>query len=322
MKIEEYINKWNKLNNNISNEDIYTNTNLSRIVYFSNEGNNHTYISNNRDNQMTLYVEFDNVESVKLGIDDSIEGISISFGKEKMIDEERGYLKIQKDINCPNELFQSFTISVVTKIYSCKSNIATIDKINEILKEYSNLFTKKKTRLGREREQGLFGELVYLENLINKDGDNAIISWTGPDMLKHDFVIDDKNEVEVKTTTNQKQLIVTITSENQLEKDELESLKLKVYLLEKNPYGEDIVTLIDRIKSKITDIQMLQAFNIKISMFGIDPNTYKSEYFFKVLNEYEFEVDDKFPKLCKTNLPGEIFDVKYKLNLNNIKKDV
>ena len=54
--------------------------------------------------------------------------------------------------------------------------------------------------LSDERQSGLFGELVFLERLLQAGVGDAVSTWVGPDKQAHDFRWKDK-EFEVKTTT-------------------------------------------------------------------------------------------------------------------------
>lgn len=68
--------------------------------------------------------------------------------------------------------------------------------------KHRNLFADK-TGLSKEKEIGLFGELLVLEYLIAKIGaEQAIESWQGPLSEEHDFAFSDVH-LEIKTTSGE-----------------------------------------------------------------------------------------------------------------------
>jgi len=59
--------------------------------------------------------------------------------------------------------------------------------------------------LSRERQIGLFGELLLLDDLVLLNGPSLVACWTGPQGERHDFRID-KLEFEVKTTAGRRRI--------------------------------------------------------------------------------------------------------------------
>jgi hypothetical protein len=59
--------------------------------------------------------------------------------------------------------------------------------------------------LSRERQIGLFGELLLLDDLVLLNGPSVVACWTGPQGERHDFRID-KLEFEVKTTAGRRRI--------------------------------------------------------------------------------------------------------------------
>jgi hypothetical protein len=67
---------------------------------------------------------------------------------------------------------------------------------------------------GIEREIGLLGELLFLQELVSRDGPRMLDSWIGPTAEPHDFRVA-TNEYEVKTTLSPRR-IHTINGPEQL----------------------------------------------------------------------------------------------------------
>lgn len=71
------------------------------------------------------------------------------------------------------------------------------------LAHHRNMLASRGT-LNVEQEVGLFGELVFVEYLLNRMGASATVAaWQGPLSEEHDFVFDDFH-VEVKTTSTER----------------------------------------------------------------------------------------------------------------------
>jgi hypothetical protein len=64
---------------------------------------------------------------------------------------------------------------------------------------------RKSTMLSAEKQLGLFGEIWFLNRLIQAQGPKALESWVGPRGQAHDFRID-LNEFEVKSTRAERRI--------------------------------------------------------------------------------------------------------------------
>lgn len=73
--------------------------------------------------------------------------------------------------------------------------------LERALREWHSLL-RTAGALSDERQIGLFGELWFLDRLIDADGPTAVDAWVGPFRQAHDFRRGGE-EFEVKTTTNE-----------------------------------------------------------------------------------------------------------------------
>lgn len=77
------------------------------------------------------------------------------------------------------------------------------DALTLTLRQFAALLKREET-LPREREIGLFGELLSLAGLIDAIGKDAALSgWRGADREEHDFGLRD-DDIEIKTTTGER----------------------------------------------------------------------------------------------------------------------
>ncbi len=317
MTINTALQRWTLLFDEITNNSSYSNASIYAIKPLLLDSHNRLYISENIDKRMIIYVEFENAETIKRYTFPNLKGVTLSLRSDVVL-HGREYFKIEKDIECPEELFISLSISIMEMLSNTNSDISSILGIDEILKQYSNMFTKKYASIGKEAEQGLYCELKYLEELIDQIGDEAIKYWTGPEKNKHDFVFDDNKAIEVKSTSNEEQLIVHISNENQLDIGNMEQLMLYVYVVEINAAGETVVDIANRIISKISSPDRYLQFIADLALLKIDLSIYTSDYRFSIFRQYVFNVDSSFPKISKEMISTKIFDVKYKLNLSEM----
>ncbi|WP_409183003.1 PD-(D/E)XK motif protein [Amycolatopsis sp. VS8301801F10] len=77
------------------------------------------------------------------------------------------------------------------------------DALRRALRDFASLL-KNEQGFPREREIGLFGELLSLKGLIQSEGVAvALAGWRGPSGEEHDFGLPD-DDVEVKTTSSER----------------------------------------------------------------------------------------------------------------------
>ena len=174
--------------------------------------------------------------------------------------------------------------------------------------------------LSVNRQKGLIGELLYLEEQIHAIGeDKAVQAWVGPEGIDQDFIFVDTWS-EIKTTTIASDSIV-ISSIQQL--DGIFPGSLIVFFMDKTTSsGKNVVSLsglVDRIKL-ILNSENKDTFMCKLALVGFletDAKAY-AEVRFIVKEKRAYKVDVSFPKLTGENVPSEIVNVRYELSLSAI----
>lgn len=278
-----------------------------------------TFVSTNRINNKALYIEVENyvVDKVRLP---QIKGLSFEFISVPAIDSSKMYLKIALvNTNVMEEAFEAFTVSVFNNIQELSSSFEAVDVICQLVYDYEQFFgSEKEKKLSKQEEQGLFGELLFLETVLEKKGEDYLSIWTGPQKNKHDFISTNNVGVEIKTTGSQTQRNVLISNENQLKFEDRQKLFLMLFILEINPNGENIVDVYRRIFNKLTTNKAKRLFNEKLLEFGIDPNSYIARYSFIEISNTCYEVNKAFPRISKDQIDPSIFDVKYRVNVDHV----
>jgi hypothetical protein len=222
------------------------------------------------------------------------------------------------------DIFSLFIENIVEEISkSITENEALVETSNVVLK-WKKLFDKINFQgLTIERQKGLIGELLLFNSLLDEEYsiDALLESWTGPDFNDKDFRFGSFG-IEVKLTSS-KVPKVKISSERQLDNENLTKLYLVLYVVEEvKDKGFSLNSIIEQIRTKINNNQnALKFFNERLLLVGYfdeDFENYKRQYAFRNRNFYE--VKNNFPRLVASDLPIGLFDTKYNIELSAIEQ--
>ena len=189
--------------------------------------------------------------------------------------------------------------------------------------DWQKLLSKISKALNDEVQQGLVGELYFLENfLIPKFGEKvAIEMWMGPLYAIHDFT-GENIWYEVKTVLQGKDA-VSISSLDQLDTTNSEG-ELVVIILEEtnaiNTEAKSIVRLVESIEESL-DSSCLYSFREKLLNVGYNSEAIAEDFeekFFRVLNCNTYLVNDKFPKITRMQIDSAVISARYELNLPSL----
>jgi hypothetical protein len=222
------------------------------------------------------------------------------------------------------DIFSLFIENIVEEISkSVTENEALVETSNVDLK-WKKLFDKINFQgLTIERQKGLIGELLLFNSLLDEEYsiDALLESWTGPDFNDKDFRFGSFG-IEIKLTSS-KVPKVKITSERQLDNENLTKLYLVLYVVEEvKDKGFSLNSIIEQIRTKINNNQnALKFFNERLLLVGYfdeDFENYNLQYAFRKRNFYE--VTNDFPRLIASDLPSGLFDTKYNIELSAIEQ--
>lgn len=197
-----------------------------------------------------------------------------------------------------------------------------LEKLVDQYKKWCMLLQHINNGLLLDHEQkGLIGELLYLCELIEKHGENkAINEWVGPEGADQDFNFDN-GWAEIKTTSIAG-TSVQISSLQQL--DRFDDGILVVYFLDKtSSFGSKTLSLneiVDMVTSRVILQTNRDLLNMKLAKSGyqfLDAEEYASERF-KLSEKRTYRISDGFPRLIPQNIPPEIIEAKYKIDLPSI----
>lgn len=229
------------------------------------------------------------------------------------------------------DIFAAICGNIADAILSISSERDAIKHVISQMRKWQDLFSKKlKSILSTQEQQGLYGELSFLQKLICSPIDKvrSIQYWVGPNMAPQDF-ISELWAVEVKTISVNKFPDVSINGELQLDESTLEKLFLYNLVVEIVPDdGQSLPELVGQVRSILCqDTIAFNMFENKLIYYGyydIDADSYK-ERRYNIRKENYYLVQGEFPRIKKDDLLFGVSDVKYTITLavsneNNIEE--
>jgi hypothetical protein len=221
------------------------------------------------------------------------------------------------------EMFEVIIEDIRKNTDEVSTNNQMFNRVSNVLLKWRNFFAQEKNLLlSPERQQGLYGELMLLRSLIEWKGIGAVNYWTGADYETHDYYINN-NAIEVKTTSTKSPYKMHISSEHQLDSDDVSgNLYVAFYALRKSTAdGETLPEIINSIRNLLKENRLwVNEFDLNLQKYGyfdgLEKN-YFTGYHLREMNYYI--VKDKFPRIEKKQLPEGISNCLYHVAIDNCK---
>jgi hypothetical protein len=175
--------------------------------------------------------------------------------------------------------------------------------------------------LSPEAEIGLFGELLFMQDLLNAAIPAGIVvdSWQGPLDGIHDFTLG-TGAIEVKATVSPHGFSAKVGSLDQLDDSLIRPLFLVAVRLSINPSGKSLPILIHETR------EILEAEPVALA--GLNSRLLHVGYFESFAERYTrcfmrngtkiLAINESFPRLTRANVPIEIGEVRYEIELDMI----
>lgn len=181
------------------------------------------------------------------------------------------------------------------------------------------------TEVSKEWVYGLFGELLFLTELLKRFGPSVITSWSGPTGSDHDFQKTNDIAVEIKTST---ELPFKINCNlNQLDPDIFKNLFLACYHLIPSETGTTLPELVRSIEKLVRDGETaLEKFYKLLSDTGykLQNEIIYSEFKLDHNESVLFRIDSKFPKIVEKSFKDppdhRISGIRYTLQLTGLEE--
>ena len=220
------------------------------------------------------------------------------------------------------DIFASLCENLIQSVIRFNTEQKISRTIINQLEKWKTLFEKNNsTGLTTAEQQGLFGELHFLQKFLAKSDTNpcdVLHSWVGVDKAMRDFQ-GNSWSVEVKTTSTNNPQKVTINGERQLDETMLENLFLYHFSVEvSNGNGQTLCQKIAAVCELLeNDTPALSLFKAKLFEAGYldkhDP--FYKDRFYQVRNENYYKIEKDFPRIKENELRGGVSDVKYSIIL-------
>lgn len=181
----------------------------------------------------------------------------------------------------------------------------------------------KKKEIDIRTQIGLIAELKFMEYLHTEyffRYEELLSSWQGPEKTSKDFIFEDFF-VEVKACFNDED-VIHISNERQLSRESKE-LYLVCYKFIQDSAAENLLDVISSLRYQIhtEEDSLVVVFEEKLLAAGYNPAIlYENLISVKELHINYFQVRDDFPCITVADIPGNILNVKYDIELAGILK--
>lgn len=311
MGLKDLESKWEEID---SFEDIKG----FKALRISNECIPDLFMAIDKDGRRCLIL-FLPIESAELR-DKEMENLSLIFIPQK----EATLIRLQNANFI--DLFNDLITSIYQKINDINDLTIASSTFISIFSKWTHFFEpSNKLKLSEDEIRGVFGELSYLNNVLQMsspgDGEKTIESWQGPFNKSNDFIFESKN-VEIKTKLDSAST-VRISSEFQLEREFDKALELCVislkYDLSNGLSISDILSkIVDHCRLHFIDLVGLYRALGKLSLTPSNIVEYNNfRYIISNVTIYDAG-KSAFPKICTSNLPEEISNVKFSLRVSTL----
>ena len=196
------------------------------------------------------------------------------------------------------------------------------DTFEEIYQMWKKRWTGVRKPLGPRQEEGLFGEISVLMQLLHHtdDATNMVKSWVGPLDSLHDFE-STSYDVEVKTTTREPP-VVRVSKLEQLAPPDVGSLDLLVVQIEVTENG---ITLPDIVRHMLSHEKMQphrEALYERLEKVGYsDKHRLHYSRAFNAGHFTQCPIDGETPILppeLLADIPSTVSNIRYSLHINGL----
>jgi hypothetical protein len=243
---------------------------------------------------------------------------NVSIHIEKLSSETKGVV-----VSLTNQRFFDTFSKIAADVISC---VQTLNKEPEYTSIYClrvnswrNIFSRgPQQMLSQDEQVGLFGELEFIQALINEGipSGEVIDAWKGADAEDKDFQFHNVG-IEVKSSHKQDKL-VKISNIRQLDTTGFDAVYLYYYSFAKANGGSNTLPAqIDSVRSMLVGSPYLEEFESKLLNTGYsdaDKENYKASY--TQTYEEAYHVNVQFPKITKNMVMEAVLDASYVIDLN------
>lgn len=217
-------------------------------------------------------------------------------------------------------VFTALVNDLVRHLDQCKSRSRGLSEvINRFVLWKRLLSPKGPLGLTFSEQQGLFGELQLLHDVVEETGNTEIVScWYGPDSARCDFV-NSGYALEIKTVAESSYPRVRIASEHQLSARGLTALHLCIYVvsIQDSGNGKSLPDLVQEMRGVLggSARDIFEDKLIQVGYADVHSPRYESRKY-SLRSRQIYEVDQFFPALTPESIPLGVGAVDYEVSLD------
>ncbi|KHT63903.1 hypothetical protein RJ45_09385 [Photobacterium gaetbulicola] len=251
-------------------------------------------------------------------------GAGFKVEEAQLNSEERNWIALSRQKSASLELFTMMATDIFNTL--CKQEQASEEAAFTLfisrIKAWQQFMKQGQSKLGKEAELGLVGELTFIRQLIDTGlcAGSLMSTWVGPDHAAQDFHLG-IGAVEVKSTLAPVGFAAKIHSLEQLDDSMSGPLFMCGIRFSQSDKGQTLPDIVSDIRSQLEHIenQELDTFDTLLIKSGYHP-TGAENYTTKFLPE-EFmywAVNDEFPRLTRAKVPFGVLGTTYTIDVGNI----
>lgn len=274
--------------------------------------------------EKTYGVAFSFAKDVKISLDSfrNLKELTIQLVQDTAYKSNR-LLLVQLSSLENLDVFACLCDNLIGVVRKCGTSSDAIKEIINQIEKWKAMFDRKQSDgLTQLEQQGLYGELIYLQKLIDRNLFSKVESlqlWSGTDKSVRDF--QGKGwAVEVKTISVNNSDQITINGERQLDDTLLKMLYLYHLSVESSRLsGQTLNDKVDELrKSLMDDMVAVNLFNFKLMEAGYFDNhrPLYSTRCYKVRKENIYHVHNAFPRIKENELRNGVSHVTYSINVS------
>ena len=217
-----------------------------------------------------------------------------------------------------NDIFGIVAQDILHKLIRCEDETTFIKTLKKTIDLWKDFFAEKpKKIITGKNARGLFGELQFMDEVMEEGFGDIVKMWNGPLKTAQDFQ-SQFIASEIKTTLANTIDIVTVADLAQLYKGERQHLFLVAYRLELDgDKGMTIPDIINKLEKQIPE-EDKKVFDFKLEARGYNADLADQyDERFRVQERKCYEITEGFPCLTVESVPDEVMEVEYKLRLRS-----
>ncbi|HIE1654881.1 TPA: PD-(D/E)XK motif protein [Burkholderia cenocepacia] len=247
-----------------------------------------------------------------------VHGIGVDL-RSGDVGRQRLVLTLENEVD--RDLFEGLCRTLASALEHATDSASSLAIALAHIRRWKTFLSGRGQNLSPQEVQGLFAELAFLLELLNRPvpAITALDAWLGPDKSHQDFIFGN-SAVEIKSLSGIERSTVRISSEDQLESLH-DALFLRIYRLSNLPDADDARSLnanVEAVQAGLREAEAVETFDRKLVAYGYAPLPDYDQPRFVISDIATYRVQDGFPRLIRSQLPTGIEKVTYDIRLEAI----